>query len=182
MSIPYANRGMGLEQMLEFTNESYLRRGMAVVYKRATPVRILKVHGSKVEGFLEKTSTVDYDGVYNGRSLQFEAKSTREVSKFPLDNFHEHQIEHMRSCLNQGAIVFVIVEFVKYDERLFVPARFVIHVWDEWEKGGSASILRSQLIEKAQRIPQSRGVPVDYLAIVDKWVFKRGSPKLGVAK
>lgn len=182
MSISYANRGMGLEQLLEFTNETYLRRGMAVVHKRATPIHIKKVHGSKVEGFFDKASTVDYDGVYSGRSLQFEAKSTREVNKFPLDNFHEHQIEHMRSCLNQGAIVFVIVEFAKYDERLCVPARLILHAWDEWKKGGQASISRSQLLEEAPLVPATRGVPVDYLSVVDKWLSKRGSSKLRAAK
>lgn len=60
MKTSYANRGMALEELLEYTNVSYLNRSMAVVHKRSTPIRITKIHGTKIGGYLEKVSTVDY--------------------------------------------------------------------------------------------------------------------------
>ena len=84
-----ANRGMGLEKLINETNDAYLARGIAVVNKRPIPVLIKERHGTHVSsGQILGKSTVDYEGVYRGHSLQFEAKSTRESNRFPLDNLN----------------------------------------------------------------------------------------------
>ncbi|WP_067924829.1 Holliday junction resolvase RecU [Alicyclobacillus shizuokensis] len=165
----YGNRGAALEMLINHTNEVYRARGWAVVTKRPTPVAIVRTKGTRIlSAYLEAKSTVDYEGVYHGRSLQFEAKSTRETRRFPLSNFHEHQIEHMRACLQQGAVVFAIVEFTRVDERLYVPGKLILDAWDRWKAGGKASIPREDLEEQCYRIRSGRGVAVDYLAVVDE--------------
>ncbi|MCL6444608.1 MAG: Holliday junction resolvase RecU [Alicyclobacillus sp.] len=169
----HGGRGQALETLINYTNECYMRRNMAVITKRPTPVKIVRTQGTKIlSAYLEAKSTVDYEGVYRGRSLQFEAKSTRESSSFPLKNFHEHQVEHMRACAKQGAIVFAVVEFTKDDERLWVPAKVIIDAWDKHKAGGPASIPRDDLEIQCWRIPSARGVPCDYLQIVDKILDK----------
>ncbi len=164
-----ANRGMGLEKLINKTNDAYLARGIAVVNKRPIPVLIQERHGTQVSsGQIVGKSTVDYEGVYRGHSLQFEAKSTRESNRFPLNNFHEHQIEHMRACLKQGAIVFAILEFTRFDQRLYVPGRLILNAWEKHLVGGPASIPREALEMQCWAIQSTRGVLVDYLAVVDK--------------
>ena len=164
-----ANRGMGLEKLINETNETYLARGIAVVNKRPIPVLIKERHGTHVSsGQIVGKSTVDYEGVYRGHSLQFEAKSTRESNRFPLDNFHEHQVEHMRACMKQGAIVFAILEFTRFDQRLYVPGRLILNAWDKCQVGGPASIPREALEMQCWTLNSTRGVFVDYLAVVDK--------------
>lgn len=80
-------RGAELENAINYTNQVYTQRGMAVVNKRPTPIKVTKSKGTRVlSGFFEEKSTVDYDGVYKGHSLCFEAKSTAEHLRFPLDN------------------------------------------------------------------------------------------------
>lgn len=170
----YANRGMALEAMIEQSNEVYLKRGMAVVHKRPTPVKIERVlKGGKVQGFLEKPSTVDYYGVYRGRALVFEAKSTRERNRFPLANIHEHQMVHMRQCLDQGAIVFAVIEFVKRDVRFYVPAKMLLEAWEQASQGGPKSIPYEVINESCYTIPAARGVMVDYLSVVDRMLKQR---------
>ncbi|NDI33621.1 recombinase RecU [Chengkuizengella sediminis] len=88
----YANRGMGFEQMIDYTNAMYERKGQAVINKRPTPVKILGMSGSRISGFLEKPSTVDYDGTYQGLSIVFEAKSTKQLNRFPLSNIEDHHL------------------------------------------------------------------------------------------
>ncbi|GMA52040.1 Holliday junction resolvase RecU [Alicyclobacillus contaminans] len=167
------NRGMALEAMINHTNEVYRQRGWAVVHKRPTPVAIVRTQGTRiVSAYLESKSTVDYEGVYRGRSLQFEAKSTRESTRFPLSNFHEHQITHMRACLDQGAIVFAIIEFARDNERLYVPGKLILTAWERWKAGGKASIPREDLEAQCYLIRSGRGVAVDYLAVVDKLVHQ----------
>jgi len=170
----YANRGMTLEAMIDQTNEVYLRRGMAVVHKLPTPVKIERVlKGGKVQGFLEKPSTVDYYGVYRGRALVFEAKSTRERNRFPLANIHEHQMVHMRQCLDQGAIVFAVVEFSKHDVRFYVPAKMLLEAWDRAVSGGPKSVPLELMYERCFVIPSGRGVMVDYLSVVDRILARK---------
>lgn len=39
------------------------------------------VYGRVKDGYYESKSTVDYDGVYKGRAIAFEAKSTNEMKR-----------------------------------------------------------------------------------------------------
>ncbi len=168
-----ANRGMALENLITSANDVYNARGWAVVHKRPVPVHLVKTQGTRIlSAFLEAKSTVDYEGVYRGRSLQFEAKATRETTRLPLDNFHQHQVDHMRACVDQGAIVFAVVEFTKDDERLFVPAKLILDAWDLRAAGGRASIPREDLELQCYDIKSSRGVACDYLSVVDKLLEK----------
>ncbi|MFC4768722.1 Holliday junction resolvase RecU [Effusibacillus consociatus] len=173
-----ANRGMGLENLIEYTNTVYRQKRWAVVNKRPTPVKILRTHrNGRVEGHLEKASTVDYEGVYRARALQFESKSTKEVNRFPLNNFHEHQVKHLNDCLEQGAIAFSIIEFVRHDIRFFVPAKMIVQAWDKAKEGGPKSISFEELNYTCHVIPSTRGVPVDYLSIIDKLLQPKKLPQ-----
>ncbi|PWK05271.1 Holliday junction resolvase RecU [Tumebacillus permanentifrigoris] len=166
-----ANRGMGLERLLDMTNNAYRNRGQADVNKRPTPVKIQKrLPTGGVVGFLEKASTVDYDGTYRRRSLQFEAKSTKIATSFAFDNLHKHQVEHLRRSLRYGAIAFLIIEFATRHETYFVPAPVIITAWDEMERGGRKSITYDHIREAGELIKPTNGVPLDYLVAVDKWI------------
>lgn len=171
----HANRGMGLEEMINYSNEIYRNKRMAVVYKRSTPVKILRTRGTKVEGYLEAANTVDFEGVFNGRSLQFEAKSTRKTDRLDLSLFQEHQVEHMRACLNQGAVVFALVEFVTHGQVFYVPGKVVIDAWDKHKAGGRASISYDDLSAQCSLVCTGRGVPLDYIAVVDKVITRKSA-------
>lgn len=59
------NRGMAFEKLINLANEMYQRESVALINKRATPVKVLKNKGGHVlSGFYEAKSTVDYDYVY----------------------------------------------------------------------------------------------------------------------
>ncbi|MBR2809023.1 MAG: Holliday junction resolvase RecU, partial [Erysipelotrichaceae bacterium] len=76
----YSNKGMALEDDLNRTNTWYLNNDIAVVYKKPTPIQIVKVdypQRSKAkitEAYFKKPSTTDYNGVYKGKYIDFEAK------------------------------------------------------------------------------------------------------------
>lgn len=64
------NLGAAFENLINYTNESYEHRGVAVINKRSTPVKVTRSKGTKVlAGFFEAKSTVDYDGIYRGRAV-----------------------------------------------------------------------------------------------------------------
>jgi recombination protein U len=72
----------GFEKDINDTNAYYLEKGLALVYKRPTPINVVQVdysHGAKItQAYFECQSTTDYNGVYKGHYLDFEAKTKEQ--------------------------------------------------------------------------------------------------------
>jgi len=168
--ISYSNRGMAFEQLIDRTNQMYDNMEMAVINKRPTPVKILKqINRSMISGFLEKPSTVDYDGTFRGRSIVFEAKSVRELNRFDLKNMQDHQVEYLSKCHRAGAISFLLVEFVKHHTIYLMPYETLAHYWTRAQAGGrgTKSIPIEDFNINAYEVASGR-VPVDYLKVVNQ--------------
>ena len=164
-----ANRGMTLERLIEASNAAYAGRGLAMVNKLPTPIKVSRVEGSRISlAHFEAKSTVDFHGVYHGHALYFDAKQTTQEHRFPFDNVHPHQIEHLRACMKAGAICFLIVEFTKRHEIFYVPGKLVIDAWDLGQQGGRKSIPYEDIARQCYLVTQGRGVACDYLAVVDR--------------
>ncbi|BAU28206.1 recombination protein U [Aneurinibacillus soli] len=166
----HANRGMAFEKLLDYTNKMYENAGMALINKRPTPVKIMGQNSrGMIHGYLEKPSTVDYDGVCKGRAIVFEAKSTKELTRFPLGNIHEHQVEYMRKCHKCGAIAFLLVEFAAHQTVYLLPYTLLAQYWEKAKNGkrGTKSIPLQEMDVYAYQVNKGR-VPVDYLTVVEK--------------
>ena len=115
----YKNLGMNLESDINSTNEYYIKLGKAYIYKKPTPIKLVKVDYKKGrinEAYFEMPSTTDYNGIYQGKYIDFEAKETTNVKGFPLNNIHKHQIEHIRNIYKEKGICFLIDRFTKINE------------------------------------------------------------------
>lgn len=119
--VSYARRGMDLENLINEANKYYLDNDIAVIYKKPTPVEIKKVSfkgkTEYIEGVLREKSTLDYTGVYKGYYLDFDAKSSKSKTSFPLANIHKHQLLHIDRVLKHKGISFLIIEM---NDRFFV--------------------------------------------------------------
>ena len=115
--VTYGSRGMSLEERLNNSNQYYHTHKLAVIHKKPTPIQVVHVDYPKrsaakiTEAYYRHASTTDYNGVYQGYYVDFEAKETRNKTSFPLSNLPEHQREHMLSCIEQGGVAFVIISF-----------------------------------------------------------------------
>lgn len=114
-NINYANRGMKLEGLIDEANLYYQENDIAVIYKKPTPIAISKVdyvNNNKVlsKGYFKCKSTLDYVGLYKGRYVDFDAKSTINKTSFPLSNIHKHQLKHIENILRHGGISFLLLE------------------------------------------------------------------------
>lgn len=77
----YGNRGMTLEAELNDSNKYYLESNIAVIYKKPTPIKVVKQVNEKiVKAYFEKPSTTDYNGLYKGKYVDFEAKETKNTT------------------------------------------------------------------------------------------------------
>lgn len=168
---PMGNRGAAFEMLLQFTNDYYKLKGLAVIEKRSTPVKVTKSSGTRVlAGYYEKKSTVDYDGVYKGRALFFEAKSITDLDRFDLKRVEEHQYDHLSLCYEQGAICFVLVEFVRQRKTYLLPFTALRAYRSHAEQGGRKSMTLDNFEIDAYEVRQGR-CPLDYLVVVDRVWF-----------
>ncbi len=164
--IIYGNRGMNLENDLNITNEYYRDHDLALVYKKPTPIKISKVNYDTMkitEAFFESPSTTDYNGIYQGKYLDFEAKETNQKTAFPLKNIHKHQLKHMEAVLRQQGICFLIVRFNKRDETFLLFAKDLM---DYIKEKDVSSIPHSYFEEKGFLIETKYHPRVDYLKII----------------
>ncbi|WP_059105150.1 Holliday junction resolvase RecU [Shouchella shacheensis] len=133
----YSKRGMRLEEDIDESNDFYLAQGEAVIHKKPTPVQIVHVDYPKRsaavirEAYFKQASTTDYNGVYQGSYIDFEAKETKNKSSFPLKNFHAHQIDHMRQVVHAGGICFVLLCFSPTREVFLLDATHMIDFYDK---------------------------------------------------
>lgn len=113
--INYANRGMDLEKMINETNQYYLDQNIALIYKKPTPIGVVHVSYENNKQIIDKAyfaepSTLDYNGLYKGKYIEFDAKNTESKTSFPLSNVHLHQINHIRKVIEHKGIVFLIIK------------------------------------------------------------------------
>ena len=167
----FSNRGMSLEEDINETNEYYLSIDKAIIYKKPTPIKITKVDypsrsEAKIkEAFFATPSTTDYNGLYKGYYIDFEAKETRSKTSFALDNIHSHQIKHLRNIYNHNGIAFLIVRFTTLNETYLLYVRDFLDFIDNEER---KSIPISYFKEKGYLIKDGYRPRVDYLLVIDK--------------
>src|SRR5690625_6570523 len=119
----YGNRKTTLEEDVKATYQNNVDTNRANIHKKPTPIQVVNVHYPKrsaaviTEAYYQQASTTDYNGVYRGKYIDFEAKETKNKTSFPLGNVQEHQIEHMRSVVQHDGIAFFIIRFSRSEEH-----------------------------------------------------------------
>lgn len=176
----YSNRGMSLEADLNITNKQYLASNLAIIHKKPTPIQVVNVDyparaAAKItEAYYRSSSTTDYNGVYRGYYLDFEAKETKNKTSFPLNNFHEHQIEHMKASSQHGGICFAIILFSTLNEHYFVQSDFLFKWWDQqFDTDGRKSIPIDAIGKQNHLIPYGFNPRIPYLEFVDQLIDKK---------
>ena len=175
-NIKKANLGMLLEEMINETNQYYLDKGIAVVHKKPIPIQIVKVNYPSrceaiiTEAYYKTPSTTDYNGIYKGRYIDFEAKETNVATSFSLNNIHAHQVEHLRQITVHGGIGFLIVYFKKHDEIYLLPFDVLNEYWEK-RNTERKSIPYAVFKEKAYLIKINYIPRLDYLKVLDEIYF-----------
>lgn len=162
----YANRGNALEIAIGTANVQYDAREVALIDKVATPVKVKKLDGTGqiASGWYEHKSTVDYRGLTKGVSIAFDAKSTMNKNRFPLQNVKSHQITYLRKHQEQKGISFLLVEFSAHQEHYILMFDQLAEWWKEAVQGGRKSIPYQFFVDNCIRCGPGRGIALDYLA------------------
>lgn len=165
----YKNRGMFLEKLLTDTNTYYLSIDKALIYKKPTPIKVLNVSYPCNKSALidkavfENISTLDYNGIYKGKYIEFDAKECKSTTSFPLSNIKSHQLSHIRNVIRHGGIIFLIIYMNK--EFYLLKGQTLL---DYIELNERKSLPISFIKEAAYKINETYIPSVDYLKVVDK--------------
>lgn len=165
------NRGMTLENELNETNDYYREIDKAIIYKKPTPIKITKVDypsrdKAKIkEAFFTVPSTTDYNGLYKGYYIDYEAKETKSKTSFSLENIHSHQIKHLEKIYNHQGIAFLIVRFTTLNETYLLTIENFLSFINNTDR---KSIPIDYFKEKGYLIKDGYRPRIDYLNIVDQ--------------
>ena len=172
-NLSHKNRGMTLESELNITNEYYREIDKAYIYKKPTPIKIVKVDypsrdkATIKEAYFTVPSTTDYNGLYNGKYIDFEAKETQSKTSFALTNIHSHQIEHLKNIDRHKGIAFLIVRFTVLNETYLLKATTLLKYIEETNK---KSIPIDFFRKEAYLIKDGYRPRIDYLKVVDQLI------------
>ena len=170
--VSYAKRGMDLESLINEAKKYYLDNDIAVIYKKPTPVEIKKVSykgkTEYIEGVLREKSTLDYTGVYKGYYLDFDAKSSKSKTSFPLANIHKHQMLHIERVLKHKGISFLIIEM---NDRFFILDGNVLM---NFVNNNDRKSIPFEFIQKeGLEIKLKFSPTLDYIAVLDTLISKK---------
>ena len=128
----HKNRGMMLESIINRTINLYKKNDIALFHKKEIPIKFSRIDDEEgklkiKEGRIERKSTADYYGVYKGKFIAFEAKSTK-LNSLPLANIKDHQIKYLLDVQKMGGKTFFIICFQKFDEYFIVQTETIINL------------------------------------------------------
>ena len=168
--ISYKNRGMKLENLINESNLYYLENDIAVIYKKPTPILVCRVDYKKnkiEEGYYKIPSTLDYNGIYKGKYIDFDAKETLNKTSFPLSNLHEHQLLHMKRVIKHGGISFLIIKINSL--YYLLDGNLIIKFIDNNKR---KSIPYEFIKNKGLIIKEGINPSLDYISVIDEYYFK----------
>ena len=173
-----ANLGMDLEEAINESNTYYLNNNIAVIHKKPTPVQIVKVNYPSrnkaviTEAYYKTPSTTDYNGIYRGKYIDFDAKENHNKTAFPLANVSAHQVNHLRQVKEHGGIAFLLVAWNRYDEYYLLPFDVLNEFWEDSLKDGRKSIPYEAFQKRAYPIQHGYLPRIPCLRVIDEIYFK----------
>ncbi len=166
----HKNRGMELEYFINKTNEFYRLSNRALIYKKPTPIQIVSVEYGKNKHVINKAyfsipSTTDYNGIYKGKYIDFEAKQTSSLKSLSLSQIHNHQIDHLLNVNKHGGISFLMIYFKKLEEIYIIFSNKIEQLINN---NNVNSISLSYLRKHGYKLKLRISPYIDYLEVIDE--------------
>ena len=167
-------RGSTLEELINYTNESYRAKGLAVIQKVPTPIKPIQIDQKSrtiTLAYFDQKSTVDYIGVVQSIPICFDAKETSKKS-LPIQNIHPHQILFLEDFQKQEGVAFLLVYFIEYNQYFMLPFEILKKYWDRAQEGGRKSI-PYDAFPKDLEIYSKGGAYIHYLEALNTYLVRK---------
>ena len=125
-----ANMGMNFENDVSKSCEFYKIHEIALIYKRPTPIKVVKMDKEKKgmisQAYFQEKSVTDYVGLYRGKYIDFECKETIHDS-VPYSMIREQQYRHLFYVNKLGGIGFFLISFKRYQEVYLIDSKVILN-------------------------------------------------------
>lgn len=155
-----------MEKIIEQANAIYAANGEAIIQKIATPWKVVRKFDPLrkkriiVAAFPEEKSTVDYGGTAKGRSIWYDAKSTKNKNSLPLANLKRHQVNYLNQVEQAGGIAFWLI-YSEHLERAWILYQSQLRLFQQQHE--RKSIPFTWLNEHCSTIKATKENNFDYL-------------------
>ena len=121
--------GAKFEDKLTKQFEEYRKEKKAYIFKIPTEFVVLRKGAKIISAYPKKQSPcLDYIGILpNGKSIVFEAKTTKNTASFPLKNIKPYQFELIKEINHYVDCVFFIIEFRELNETYLVSGNAILN-------------------------------------------------------
>lgn len=168
-----ANMGMNFENDVSKSCEYYRINKVAVIYKRPTPIKVVKMDENKKgmikEAYFQEKSVTDYVGIYKGKYIDFECKETIH-DIIPYKMIREQQYSHLKDIISLGGIGFFLVSFKTYQEVYLLDANIILK---EVENKKHPGFKREFFKEKGVIVERSYNPPYKLKEAIDYTFFNK---------
>ncbi len=173
-----SNRGMDLENLINQSNQFYIDNDIAYIYKKPTPIKVNKVSQVKqfgvsshriTDAYFSEKSTTDYNGLYKGYYIDFEAKQTKYKSFNLVSNLHEHQRVHLTNVMRHGGLAFLFVYFYQCDKIYIIDYSYI----NDFIASGKSQIPLAYFEENGYELNLGYNPALNYIEYIDSIIEKR---------
>ncbi|QBQ07508.1 Holliday junction-specific endonuclease [Spiroplasma gladiatoris] len=109
-----ANKGMYLETIINNCLEFWISLGL-LVQKMPVNNKLISIENNIIKAKLDKNQFCDYNGIYKGFYLEFEAKETSK-NYFDLNNLKKNQVDKLDLIMKLKGLTFILIYFHMYDK------------------------------------------------------------------
>jgi len=165
-----ANKGRGLEALLEYQNGLYKSKGVADIRKVHVNWVPQRAGGQIVGAYPAKKSELDFKGTLaGGRAISFDCKETSNPRGLPLANIKPHQISYMRNARAMGELVFILCEIKPMRQCFVILPDDVISHWMVWQANKGKRGYGVISIDEMTFVPETTRGPCDYLRVLERF-------------
>lgn len=125
----HKNRGLDFESIIENKCEELKSQNIALINKVPTEWKVLRRFNPKTKkneifsAFpVEESRFVDFIGIYNHFPIAMEAKSTKELTRFPFANIKDSQIDFLNLWINTGGKGYYLIRFQEHKKVFMIEA------------------------------------------------------------
>jgi len=100
-----------------------------------------------------------------GIPVAFDVKSTREKTRWPLQNIEPHQVSFLQTWQALGGLAFVLVEFAVHNRYFILPVDALLGIIQAGAKSIALDVFRAHCPEIRMG---ARGFYLDYLGAAEQ--------------
>jgi len=165
-----ANKGRGLEALVEFQNEIYRQRRIADIRKVHVNWVPIRGAGGQITGaYPAKKSELDFKGTLaGGQTISFDCKETANRRGLPCGNLSEHQVEYIQESLCFGEFTFILCEIKPLRQQFVIPSGVVVERWHSWQANRGVNGYGVIPVAEMILVPDTARGACDYLKIVEE--------------